>query len=253
MTWLVVAASVVGTSHVATGSPCQDSCLARVETDPGKPPLLTIFVADGAGSAAYGAAGADLAIEAAAAFVGEHYATPEFALTDAWAVDCIQAVRARIYAEAERNASRARDYACTFLGVIASPLGTLLMQVGDGAIVVDVGGGLTVPIAPMAGEYANMTHFVTDEDAVDVLAVEVLPAGARKVAVFTDGLQRLALNLTDNTAHEPFFAPFFAVLATATAAQEEDLRAELVRFLSSPAVNERTDDDKTFVIALWSE
>ncbi len=249
MTWRVVAASAVGTSHLATNTGCQDSCLAQVETDPSKPPLLTIFVADGAGSADHGGTGAELAIEAAAAFVAEYYTQPEFALNDQWAVDCIQAVRAKIYATANQQGHKARDYACTFLGVVASPLGTLLMQIGDGGIVVDVGMGLTVPITPMSGEYANMTNFVTDENAIDVLKVVVLPTTAHKVAVFSDGIQRLALNMATNTAHEPFFTPFFAVLATATTAQEDHLQTELARFLNSPAVNERTDDDKTLALA----
>lgn len=251
MTWRVVAASAVGTSHASTGTDCQDSCLALVETGPAKPPLLTIFVADGAGSAPYGGTGAELAIEAASSFVGYHYAQTEFALNHHWAMECIQAVRTRIYAAADQQKTAARDYACTFMGVLGSPFATLLMQIGDGGIVVDVGTGLDVPITPMVGEYANMTNFVTDENANDVLAVAVLPARAVKVAAFTDGIQRLALNMATNTAHGPFFSPFFTVLATATEAQEDYLQTELVRFLSSPAVNERTDDDKTLALAHW--
>ena len=62
----------------------------------------------------------------------------------------------RIYATADQQGAKARDYACTFLGVVASPSATLLMQIGDGGIVVDVGNGLEVPITPMIGEYANL-------------------------------------------------------------------------------------------------
>jgi hypothetical protein len=247
-----VAASAVGTSHTATGTDCQDSCLAQVETNPAKPPLLTIFVADGAGTAPHGGTGAELAIEAATAFVGQQYAQAgEYALNDHWAVECIQAVRAKIYAVADQQGAKARDYACTFLGVVASPVAMLLMQIGDGGIVVDVGNGLEVPITPMVGEYANMTNFVTDENAIEVLVVEVLPSKPEKVAVFSDGIQRLALNMSNNTAYTPFFTPFFGVLATATAAQEDHLQTELARFLDSPAVNERTDDDKTLALAHW--
>lgn len=251
MTWRIVAASAVGTSHTVTGTVCQDSCLAQVETDPAKPPLLTIFVADGAGSAIHGGTGAELAIEAATAFVGQHYALSEFALNDHWAVECIQAVRKKIYSAADQQGAKARDYACTFLGVVASPFATLLMQIGDGGIVVDVGNGLVVPITPMTGEYANMTNFVTDENAIDVLVVATFATRADKVAVFSDGVQRLALNMATNTAHAPFFTPFFTVLATATVEQEDYLQAELARFLQNPAVNERTDDDKTLALAHW--
>jgi hypothetical protein len=251
VTWRIVAASAVGTSHTTTGAECQDSCLALVEKAPARQPLLTIFVADGAGSAIYGGTGAELAIEAASTFVGHHYAQTDFALNHHWAKECVQAVRARIHAAADQQHTKARDFACTFLGVLASPFATLLMQIGDGGIVVDVGNGLDVPITPMMGEYANMTNFVTDENANDVLAVTVLPARAIKVAAFTDGIQRLALNMATNTAHGPFFNPFFTVLATAPETQEDYLQTQLVQFLSSPAVNERTDDDKTLALAHW--
>ena len=252
MTWRIVGTSEVGTSHTETGAECQDRWLAQVEMDPAKPPLLTIFVADGAGSSQHGGAGAELAVKAAVAFVGEHYANAgEYALTDDWALECIQAVRSKIHAAAELQGANTRDYACTFLGVVASLEATLLMQIGDGGIVVDVGNGLDVPITPMVGEYANMTTFITDDNAIDTLAVAIFPARAEKVAVFSDGIQRLALNMTNNTVHAPFFTPFFTVLSRATAAQEDSLQTELARFLQSPDVNERTDDDKTLALACW--
>ena len=105
----------------------------------------------------------------------------------------------------------------------------------------------------MSGEYANMTNFVTDENAIEVLATKVYPGRANRVAVFTDGMQRLALNMSTNTAHEPFFDPLFRVLSLATSEQESQLEAALSAFLNSEAVNERTDDDKTLVLAIDRE
>jgi hypothetical protein len=246
-----VAASAVGTSHITFNSNCQDSFFANVETNPGKPPLLNIFIADGAGGAALGGIGAELTIEAAAKLIKDRYDRTEIALNERLALECVKAIREKIDEEADRHASPTQDFACTFLGVVASPAETLLMQVGDGGIVVDVGDGLEAPITPLKGEYANMTYFVTDEDALDILIVKALPARADKVAAFTDGVQRLAMNMATNAAHEPFFAPFFAVLATATEDREDELRIELANFLQSPAVNSRTDDDKTLAFARW--
>ena len=59
--------------------------------------------------------------------------------------------------------------------------------------------------------------------------------------------------MATNTAHEPFFKPFFSILAKTTSDQEDQLEAALVGFLNSEAVNERTDDDKTLALAVLVE
>jgi hypothetical protein len=125
------------------------------------------------------------------------------------------------------------------------------MQVGDGGVVIDTGSGLELAIVPMSGEYANMTHFVTDEDAVSIMETKTYPDPALKVAAFTDGIQRLALNLATNTPHTPFFQAFFNGMARVSEEQEDQLQGLLIKFLGSQAVNERTDDDKTLALALW--
>lgn len=250
VSWRVVAGSAAGTSHTATGLPCQDSCWAQVDTPARKTPVLSIFVADGAGSAQHGGEGAELAIKAAAEFMQKKLALPEFGLGDDFAVDCVMSVRAALFSAAEKERARAREFACTFLGIVSTNQGTLIMQIGDGGIVIDVGSGLEVPIVPMSGEYANMTHFITDEDAVDRLESRAFNKPVTKAAAFSDGVQRLALQMDTNTAHEPFFASFFKVLSTATEEQEDQLQDAMMRFLNSDAVNDRTDDDKTLALAV---
>ena len=252
MNWRVVAASEVGTSHVAVGGDCEDSCWAQVGTTASGIAFLQLFVADGAGSASNGGQGADLAIQAAADFINKKLQLSEFGLSDELAVQCVMAIREKIHACAGASNLKARDFACTFLGVLSCKFGTLILQIGDGGIVLDVGQGLEVPVAPMSGEYANMTHFVTDDDAISQMVTKVYPDVAQLVAVFSDGLQRLALNMADNTAHKPFFTNFFEVLRTSTPEQEEQLHGALTRFLQSSAVNDRTDDDKTLALAVLS-
>jgi hypothetical protein len=213
-------------------------------------PLLSIFVSDGAGSAAQGGEGAELAIQAAADFIAGKLTQGEFGLSDTLATDLVVCVRERIYRKAEAEGLKARDFACTFLGLLSSPLGTLVLQIGDGGVVLDVGAGLEVAVVPMSGEYANMTHFVTDEDAISVLVTKAYAEPALRVAAFSDGLQRLALNMATNTPYEPFFTPFFNGMAKATMEQEDQLQALLLKFLGGTAVNERTDDDKTLALAV---
>jgi hypothetical protein len=254
--WRVVAAAAAGTSHIKGGKPCEDRCWAHVhggedgaplQPEAGPRPLLSLFVADGAGSASHAAEGAEAAIQAAASFIAQ---APGLVLDDEMATECVAAVRASIQERAEAAGLTGRDYACTFLGVLSSPSSTLALQVGDGGIVLDVGAGLELSMPPMSGEYANMTRFVTDEDALDALTTMIYPAPVSRVAVFTDGLERLAIDLSSLRPHGPLFERLFNVLGEASKVADEEIRAALVRFLTSPAVNERTDDDKSLALAV---
>ena len=154
-------------------------------------PLLSVFVADGAGSVSQGGEGAMLAVNEAMAYMSQKVQGGELGLNDVLATDIVLTIRQRLFAEAEAKELAVRDFACTFLGLISSPDGTLIMQIGDGGVVVDFGHGLQLPLTPMVGEYANMTHFITDEDAVSRLETFTSTERAHKVAAFTDGIQRL--------------------------------------------------------------
>ncbi|MEH3085469.1 MAG: PP2C family serine/threonine-protein phosphatase [Xylophilus ampelinus] len=248
MTWAAVSAVSIGTSHRINGTDCQDECRAMVEPCRGED-ILTMFVADGAGSASHGRDGALTAVQSAATFVLQHLDQHGLDLQTSLAEHCLDAVRRAIRNQAAAKCLAARDFACTFLGVVGTSRETLAFQIGDGGIVLDVGEGLELFAAPMTGEYANMTHFVTQDEWHDVFTAKVYSKQARRVAAFSDGLQRLALNMAESRPHPPFFAPFFNVLERATPPQEDALANQLVAFLDSRPVNERTDDDKSLALA----
>jgi hypothetical protein len=114
---------------------------------------------------------------------------------------------------------------------------------------VDNGVGLELVFWPEAGEYANMTRFITDPDALEHVRSVVTDAAPDEIAVFTDGIQRLALDFRAVAVHAPFFAPMMAVLRQQPPDECALLEAQLAAFLDSPKVNSRTDDDKTLVLA----
>lgn len=211
--------------------------------------LLALFAADGAGSALRGGQGAEIAMQAIAEVVAGLIPQREFGLTDELAVECVRAVRQRLAQEAERDGLVIRDFACTLLGLLSTDKACLALQIGDGGIVLDAGAGLELAIVPMSGEYANMTYFVTDEGAIKQLKTRFFESPVSRAALFTDGLQRLALNMVCNQPHGPFFEPFFRVLSTTSEDKEVELEHALVRFLDSEQVCDRTDDDKTLVLA----
>ena len=100
---------------------------------------------------------------------------------------------------------------------------------------------------PDNGEYANTTRFLTDYDYRRYLRIEIIPRRVTELALFTDGLQMLALDFTMARVHDRFFAPLFKTLRTGPS--EEMLRTSLMDFMDSKRVNDRTDDDKTLLLA----
>jgi hypothetical protein len=160
-------------------------------------------------------------------------------------------IQSTIAKEAESISRAPRDFACTLLAVVSSPSCTACLQIGDGVIVVadseeNVYGHV---FWPDRGEYANMTHFVCEEDAVEHLQFEVIRREIVDVALLTDGLQSIALNYQQESAHEPFFNGLFAPMRTLPEGRSAELSKSLIEFLSSPRVNEKTDDDKTLLLA----
>jgi hypothetical protein len=250
LSWRVVAASEAGTSHLARGRACEDRCRARVDVTRFGTPVLSILVADGAGSVPHAAEGAELAVQAAATVLAARIERAELALDESVAQELLAAMRSRIAQVAEERGEPVRTFACTFVGVLSTPETTLVMQIGDGGAVVDVGNGLELAITPMEGEYANSTRFVIDDDAAEYLATCRYPHAVMRAAVFSDGIQRLALDFATGRPHAPLFERLFDVTASAPSGREEELHAALVRFLNSPDVNERTDDDKTLALAV---
>jgi hypothetical protein len=142
-----------------------------------------------------------------------------------------------------------REYACTLLLAVITPDVAGYGQIGDGGIVIDSGNGLELVFWPEVGEYANMTCFITDEDALERVRVLVRHAVPDEVALFTDGIQRLALDFKSGAVHAPFFEPMLAVLRQRSPADCAALEMQLEAFLDSAKVNSRTDDDKTLVLA----
>jgi hypothetical protein len=137
------------------------------------------------------------------------------------------------------------------LGLIVGESCAACLQVGDGVIVLadSEEHAYGHVFWPDRGEYANTTHFVTEDDAIEHLQFESVKRRVVEAALLTDGLQTIALNYQQRTAHEPFFKGLFAPLRTAEEGCSRELSESLAAFLTSPRVNEKTDDDKTLVLA----
>ena len=247
-TWKVLCASVQGASHKASGVPCQDRWATQEFSGPHEQ-FLILSCADGAGSASHAEHGAQAAcaafLRAAIRELGEGRALGQFRRVDALAI--FREALLAIDAEAERLHQPADELATTLLGAVVGDSDAMFFQIGDGAMVVRQGGTYRPVFWPYSGEYADSTVFVTSSRAGDLLSFEVRHERVEEIALFTDGLERLLLRFAERAAHAPFFEPVFRSLREAPSATE--LQEPFERLLESPRVNDRTNDDKTLLLA----
>ena len=247
--WQVVAASVMGTSHEKRSQPCQDAHQWRLLPNG----ILAAAVADGAGSATLAEVGAKIAVESAVETIcRQQEMLPQS--DDEWHVfltATLQVARAAVEAEAAVREVASRDLACTLIAVVATPELIAVAQIGDGAAVGgDSAGNAIALTVPPCGEYINETVFLISPNAVETAQFQVHREKMAHLAVFSDGLQMLALKIPEGTPHGPFFAPLFQFASSIT--NEEDAKQQLESFLRSPRVSERTDDDLTLLLASFS-
>ncbi len=215
--------------------------------------MLAAVVSDGAGSASRSDEGSELVCSMFIDAVGQHLEeggrvdelTREFC--EAWLDRFQNTVRGL----AEKEGCRSREFACTLLAAVVCEDAAVFIQIGDGAIVFSEKEDVYMwEFWPQQGEYENTTYFATQSSAKNVLQYSLHTGRIYgEVALFTDGIQRLALHYQTKTAYGPFFLPFFSILRNLEPSDNDRYRDSLRAFLESGRVNERTDDDKTLVLA----
>lgn len=250
--WRIAAASVTGTSHLAIGAACQDShAVIIIPTAHGD--ILVVAVADGAGTARAGEIGATLAVRAICEQATEWLQSGR--TCEDIDQDCVRnwldGAREQIADRASEAESDMRDYACTLLAAVIGKNHAAFMQIGDGAIVCrDQEPEWSWVFWPQHGPYVNTTHFATDDAAHNVMEFARGHTCVTELAMFSDGLENLALHTPTRSAHDPFFNAVFKPLRTSqVAGQDQELSQFLSEYLSSPIVTQRTNDDVTLVLA----
>lgn len=246
--WRVVAASVEGTAHAENAQACQDTHLWSVRPDG----ALAVAVADGASSAPLGQVGSAVATESAIAALRDRGSLPgPFEEDSAWKEilgASLNAARRSLEAEACRRDVAVGDLATTLILIVATHEIVAAAQVGDGAVVMKEGRDTVLSVTkPQIGEYVNETTFLTSPSAISRAQIVVRRNGVDRLALLTDGLQMLALNMPGGTPHAPFFDPLFRFVQEVD--DEEQARNQLVAFLRSSRIRARTDDDITLVLA----
>jgi hypothetical protein len=244
--WVAVGSSVRGVSHERSGKPGQDAHHLRVEGE-----WLVATVADGAGSAPLAEVGAPIAARTAAGRAVTLLAAGVPADEAGWQRFCrtvLVHARAAVESEAAARQVPSRELASTLIVAVAGPDLVVAAQVGDGAAVCQDGDGQVAALTrPPRAEYVNETTFLVSPGALDRAQTVLQRKPVRRLALFSDGLQMLALRLSDGAAHPPFFQPMFEFIGGVC--DGERAQRELEAFLHSPRIRDRADDDLTLVLA----
>jgi len=212
--------------------------------------VLIAVVSDGAGSAAHSDVGSriicDVIHDQVVRFLSgvEEISTTQRVDINEWLLKAIEALESH----ATQESWAVRDLAGTCLICIAGCNHTVCVQVGDGAIVLNDGDGFVPALWPQRGEYANTTTFLYERSALADAQLIVLPRSDR-VAVFSDGIQMVALDYTTQAAPATFWAPLFGFLEQQPSGSSDQLNLALAAWLDRKPILDRTDDDRTLVLA----
>ncbi len=249
--WKVIAQKAAGTSHIKRQVPCEDAFAYDIVRDNQGHEVFFACVADGAGSAKFGGLAAEYVTENAIRKLRQIFEINHtIAEEDIYVV--AEALHDELSAIAYENKTALRDFSCTFLGFILFENSGIFFQIGDGAIVRCTDGDTTlVPVYwPQTGEYQNMTNFLVQDKKLGNLWIRTTSDKTSKVAVFTDGLQNMALAHDTQSVHQPFFINMMRHLESAQTPESVALfNQKLLLFLEGEQVNSRTDDDKTLILA----
>lgn len=211
--------------------------------------IVCAIVADGAGSAPLGGEGASLVCRILKESVQNHYLhsndLPSSDIVWSW----IDRIRDTLAIAAENRSIKRQSFASTLVFLLITADKLLIMHIGDGAIVGRKSSNSWEALSwPENGEYASMTYFITDDPSPNIRIIE-LENNYDAFALFTDGIEDLALDHINKIPHAPFFAKMIDPLdKNALAGKNLELSKALEKFLESERVCERTDDDKSLIL-----
>lgn len=253
MNWKVARDSAIGTSHQKQEIVCQDYVDYRIFDD-----VIVGAVADGAGSAKHSDVGSKLAIETVLKCFADINQSPQKqAFSQPLSKEEVEKVFAKIVnqvikelqKQAEEGDYSVNDLACTLLVFVATPDWIAAMQIGDGFIVLrSQESEYKLLFQPDKGEFVNETTFITSTNAVKDMQIEVINEKQEFICASTDGLEKVAIRLSDWKPFSPFFKPLEEYLHETVNPKEDKY---LTEFLNSERLNSRTDDDKTLLLCLF--
>jgi hypothetical protein len=224
--------------------------MARVEAYGPDEDILIVALSDGAGSASHAHEGAKIVVEEWLTFAKNLITgnpQPTAVINDIDRKDIenlISVIQARVTESSIVNKVHPSEYSATMLGAIVYRGGGVAVQVGDGCWVLRSNNVLACVSWPQGGEFVGQTVFATSKSAVNFIQLAKLPPEFDMIIGFTDGIERMCIDLAAMLPSGQFFLP----LAHELRELGNDAENALREFLTSDRVCAVTDDDKSLVV-----
>lgn len=237
VSWAVCA----GRRHQQEGTPCQDWVAVRR-----KDAVVCCALADGAGSRSRSELGAECVTQAVSELLSSQFETlwtlEDSTLASAVIDHCVQ--------ELKRLEPPIYELACTLLFCAAHRDGRFLAgHLGDGVMIREEGGALSVFSPPDNGEYQNETYFITGGDAVDRLRVRRGQWTAQgTLLLMSDGTADSLYHYADGTP-----AAACQTLAAWLRDGEEKVISQALQNNLEHTFAKRTGDDMSLILLSWQE
>ena len=248
--WKIAGASVIGSSHQRSGGRCEDSW-SFSQCDDLENDCIAICVSDGAGSAVKGWVGAKAASKLVCRWLISAFDALHGSDDPGWRKSLWRDVRKPLERMSMISRSDLRDYACTVVSCAVHSDGRwVVVHIGDGAVVGRLESGFSILSAPVKGEHANETYFLTDKHFQrNMKVIKGCKSEERGeltgCALFSDGLEGSLINKRDGTV-APAIAHMLAWLDSRTSSEVAPAVEENLVKVFRPL----TTDDCTLVLAV---
>lgn len=165
--WRISNYETQGSSHLKTGTPCQDKTFSQTNGD-----IYAVALADGAGSAPYSHFGADCVTRSICAYLIDKY---DDLINNPDGVEVkkeiLGVLRHGLGLLADELGCQSKDLASTLLAAAVKDDTYILIHLGDGLIGYEKNDSVQVASTPSNGEFSNQTTFVTSTDAPMIMKI----------------------------------------------------------------------------------
>jgi hypothetical protein len=235
--WKVLGGSVIGQSHIDSGTVCQDASGWWVSESG-----VCAVVADGAGSRPKSEQGSALIVQTILEWARD--AMNEDQSPSIY--EGLMAARQALEVLSSNTGMPLRDYASTVSVVLVDKRIVQVGQVGDCFVVMRKADASVETVSPPArSEYVNEAVFLTADDwEQDLRISEVLLDDVRGFCLSSDGLQ---FDLLDDIATGTPYAPFFDD-AFSWAIEDSSTSEDLLLLVAS--LGQQSHDDMSLIIGI---